>query len=1019
MPLQWQNTAIPFGRGVDTKTDPKLVAAPFLSRLENGVFTSGGSIIKRNGYRQLPTRVTGSFDDIQSGEALATHKGELLLFDGARAYAYSPANAEWIDKGATSCAIPATRQLVRNNYSQSVLDSAYSGSVCCAAYADSRGGLRVQVRDSITGTPYLADVALGAGTGARVVTDAAGLYFYVFRADGTSLFVHRIACRSPTTIAAATVPVTDRRAGGPFDVARSGTSFLVAYATTDGLKRCFVTPAGLLGATLNGYPDPIVIFPDGSGTIVSAVSVRVDADYVYVAIGTTAPSAVVGLQRSPLGYSDEVGGAYALTGGALVANVALTQVADGSFRVFYEQTVGSPVTARQVLSLSVPASLTPFPTTPTPVARRCGLASQAFARAGQAYALLVLDSAVQPTYLLSTDGGRLVSKHSSQNAGGVLPVGGPLPSASPLGGDTYAIAGTQRTRLQSENGQVFTTTGAMEMVWSFARSTRYATAELGNNLYILGGQVLLYDGRQLVEDGYVHYPEGVVATPATGEGGAMANGTRLYKAAYAWSDASGQIHRSATSRPVSVTFAAGGTAQSAHLTVKTLALTNKTDVFVEIYRTIDNGTNYYLVTSPTAPLLNTTGESVAFHDLLSDTQISSRAILYTTGGELDNDSPPAMRHIMTTKQRLFGIPAEAPDTLWYTKEFDGSSGVGWSAALQQRAPALGGELELLAALDDKVVALKANKMFAMSGDGPTPNGLQDTFSPLQLINSDCGATDGDSLVDTSDGLIFKSAKGIRLLDRSLAVQDIGGPVAAYNGQDVSSAVLLEDSNQIRFTASEGPALCYDYYWKAEFSGTGVGVGQWSTFTDHAATDAVLWKSLAAETGNLSASYCYLRRDGRVMQETPGAYTDAGRFYPLLVETAWLPFAGNQGYFRCRRALLLGTFYSDHVLRVRLAYSYGDISQDLQWSTEKGIAIDTYGKSDPYGSDTTYGGRTEAVYQVRIDCRPQKCQALKLQFSDSPLQPATAGKAYSLSGLAFEIGGKKGLHKTGLAKFATR
>ena len=57
---------------LDTKTDPKLVLPSKLTALENGVFTVGSTITKRQGYSKLSTAVAGSATNITSGDALAT-----------------------------------------------------------------------------------------------------------------------------------------------------------------------------------------------------------------------------------------------------------------------------------------------------------------------------------------------------------------------------------------------------------------------------------------------------------------------------------------------------------------------------------------------------------------------------------------------------------------------------------------------------------------------------------------------------------------------------------------------------------------------------------------------------------------------------------------------------------------------------------------------------------------------------------------------------------------------------------
>ena len=53
MTLQKQLVSVDLSGGIDTKTDEKLVLPSSLVELENGVFTVGSSITKRNGYSKL------------------------------------------------------------------------------------------------------------------------------------------------------------------------------------------------------------------------------------------------------------------------------------------------------------------------------------------------------------------------------------------------------------------------------------------------------------------------------------------------------------------------------------------------------------------------------------------------------------------------------------------------------------------------------------------------------------------------------------------------------------------------------------------------------------------------------------------------------------------------------------------------------------------------------------------------------------------------------------------------------
>ena len=57
----------------------------------------------------------------------------------------------------------------------------------------------------------------------------------------------------------------------------------------------------------------------------------------------------------------------------------------------------------------------------------------------------------------------------------------------------------------------------------------------------------------------------------------------------------------------------------------------------------------------------------------------------------------------------------------------------------------------------------------MLGEGPNLMGLQNDFTPTQLINADTGCVENNSIINIPEGLMFKSEKGMYLLNRSLGV----------------------------------------------------------------------------------------------------------------------------------------------------------------------------------------------------------------------------------------------------------
>jgi hypothetical protein len=215
------------------------------------------------------------------------------------------------------------------------------------------------------------------------------------------------------------------------------------------------------------------------------------------------------------------------------------------------------------------------------------------------------------------------------------------------------------------------------------------------------------------------------------------------------------------------------------------------------------------------------------------------------------------------------------------------------------------------------------------------------------------------------------------------VQYIGAPVEAYNNETITSATLMANVNQVRFTLQSGKTLVYDYF-----------VQQWGVFTGQYAVDALIW----------NATPVLLRANGTVLRETPDVWTDAGSPFSLKLTTSWLTFANIQGFQRVRRAQILGAWKAPHNLAVDVCVDFNDTIVQSMTVTPQTPTV--YGGTSPYGNGV-YGGAFQ-LYQWRIDLARQKNQAVKFTIQDLPT--ATAGEGMSLSSIAFEVGAKQGTAK---------
>jgi hypothetical protein len=980
--LQTVNVPISFAGGLDTKTDEKLVVPGKLTLLENGVFTKGGQIQKRNGYEALGASILGRTTSLTTGQALQTYDQELLTISENHVYSRSTSNDALVDKGSAFSVIVENDTIVRNAYQQSRVDSARVGNVAVYAWQDSRGGVRATVIDTETGSQFQSDVQLNASaTDPRCCV--INQFIYVFYADGANLRARKLDPQAPTSFATAVLIGNDLISGTPYyDVVPHGLKAVVAYHVTNAIKLKYILQDGSVGTTTVGLPNAVSIAENPSNSLtlwvepttfnifvawqnaVNGIRYAVRApDFTQVLAPTTINAAAVTVNR--------------LTG----VCTSTTQA-----RVFFEVNSTNPYD-HNIGAATVATNGTVGST--TVIKRSVGLASKAFFYNDEVYLNVVFDSTLQANYFTLNTDGTIVAKLLPGQAGGLVG-GNNLPQVVAVSEASFSFAGQVKTKFVSEGNTSYTLKGVTNLSLDFSHARAFASAQLGENLHFVGGFLSMYDGQSVVEHGFHLFPENVSANPST-TGGSVADGNYTYYVVYEWFDNKGQRHQSAPSVGLSSSVSGGGGSGKITLTIPTLRLTAKTsprsEVSLTVYRTKASGTIPFRLTSLSSPTFNDPAQDfITYVDTVNDSSIGSNEILYTTGGILENIAAPACSIIETYKNRLALAGLETENTVWYSRTQTDGEGVAFNDSQFIKVDPLGGDVTALKFMDDKLLIFKASNIFVLVGDGPNDAGTQNNFSVPELVTSDVGCTNPNSVVLMPDGVMFQSSKGIYLVNRSLQVGYIGADVEGYNSQTITSADLIEDRNQVRFLTDDGSTLLYDYYFK-----------QWSTFTNHEGLDAVIWQG----------DYCYLRSTGQVYLENDAHFQDVNQEFRLRIGTAWIKTAGIQGFQRVRKAAVLGNYKSSHVLRMRIGYDYEPTySGRVLFNAGNVINTNYYGQDSYFGESTPYGGVDTNVYQFRAQLPRQKCEAIRFLFED--VTSGTPGESYSLSDLTLEVGLKPGL-----------
>lgn len=562
----------------------------------------------------------------------------------------------------------------------------------------------------------------------------------------------------------------------------------------------------------------------------------------------------------------------------------------------------------------------------------------------------------------------------------------------PLGVRSRLITFTQETRLWLQ--------GLYLSTFTFNTRNQYFNEEFVNNMVVQSGMLQSYDGARLVEYGFNKYPEYIQAGQATATSGVgLANGTYRYAIVYEWTDAAGVRHQSAPGFSNEVVVTSGPKQVRLVYESLPLSMTKKLtpNVVIRIYRTTANGIIFYRISTLNPRFNNPQSfQSVTFADNEPDSDIIGNEVLYTTGGEFENVAPPSPKLIAVNKTRCFIVPSEYPTEIWYSKEsIDGTEQPGFNPAFVKTLDLKGDEITALAVMDDKIIAFKENKIFFFSGDGPNNLGQQDTFTEPDLITSDVGCNEPTSVTNTSEGIYFKSAKGFYLLTRDLNLEYVGRDVEAFNDEAVTSSALVNDTNQVRFTLESGIALVYDYFQK-----------QWMTFSNHSASDAVIYKS----------AYVFAKANSTsLFEETPGFYKDGNLNVKLKIETGWIKLNSLQGFQRVRRGIVVGNFRSEHKLKISIAYDYQDYYTDeIIWSADDLYDVTLYGSEALFGQDEFYGTNDdETTYQVRFHMPRQKCESVKFKFEDVVI--GDSGPSMEINHLMLEVAIKDGVYRLNLDK----
>lgn len=1042
---------ITFGKGLDTKTDPNQIQMGNFLALENSVFDTLQRLTKRNGFANITNLPNAN-------QTTLTTLNDNLVATGSNLFAFSQDTNQWLNKGTVQPLDLSVLPLVRVSTSQTSPDIAIApDALVILSYVDS-GNVYYQVSDSVTGQQVIPRVALPAGAVLPRVFNVGDYFLLTYIDSNTNellsviIPINNIVNGTALTITIGAV--TGPTAGYSGTVLNN--TLYIAWSSSAGVDVSYITNQGLTPAppvTIAGHqPALISVTTDPSQidpyVFVSFADLRHASTSVFTQQYSATTAVVGGTPTALVPISTLKTLATGVSLSAMTSNTLngeLVVILDNFNNYGYTVvTPGYPGTVQSdFLSTLTYDYTTTLATVSQQILRSVGLASKSFVQyvytldtdpydiitsdvlpgsttsytliSSTIYFLATYGEPSQPTYFLVDSAGNIIMKLAYSNGGGYYP-NQLLPNAQYFGGSWYVPYLFKDFLTTVNKGSSVNSTGTPVVSTAIYAQTGVNMAKIGINLFgqysseiagalhLTGGQLWEYDAVKPVEHSFAVWPESIGLT-TSGTGGLITAGTYFYQFTYEWTDNQGNLHRSAPSIPVSIVTT--GSISSNTIRVPTYRLTYKQPYFPPTNPAVTNPVRivgyrwsaaqeiFYQFTSVTAPVLNdTTIDSVTIVDTLADSAILGNAIIYTTGGVVENIAAPASVHSALFKNRMFLIDAEDRNLLWYSKQVIEATPVEFSDLFTLYiAPTTGtqgstGPSTALSAMDDKLIIFKKNAAYYLTGTGPDNTGANNDFNDPIFITASVGCDNPASIVLMQNGIMFQSKeKGIWLLGRDLSTNYIGAPVEKYNGQVVVSAESIPGTNQVRFVLDNSITLMYDYF-----------VGQWGVHTNKIAESATLYHS----------KHTYLNSVGQVYQETSGTYTDGSSPVLISFTTAWMSLAGLRGFERFYFMFLLGTYFSPFKLNVQLSYDYS-VNPEQSIIVTPDNHAPNYGDETLWGGGGPWGGSTGTVFQARIFPAKQKCQTFQVTVTevyDASLG-VPPGQGLSLSGMNIVIGAKKG------------
>ena len=883
---------------------------------------------------------------------------------------------------------------------QTGLDVAFAGDLGCYVWADQSGLLKYTVRNRLGSVLASGGIATVSATRTRVV--ALGSNWYLFWKEANAI---KGAVVSGSTYAVG-APVTVIAAGGalaltPFDVIAGfdATHIALLYRSAAGTYvRCLLSTALAVGTTVSdataaNQPDTAFCWHALDATTLTGGSL------VYATLNAANGLKIQTINNSTLAITGTISqatapvtGVQSMTGGRGVSVGAFVLIcrsitdADGVAHGIVDYVDQSRVVGPYESGASLISRVGFLGSTPVAALLYVSNQASGTVAAPQSYIkFLNVLSPVNTAFLPVSIAKALVGGAASQ-------------LLTTLSADsTGALHGVFAKAIfaDTKSGTVTIVYGMSDVSLSLNPSWVGPPLAFGGVALLPGGEVWEVDNSAAVEaganyplheHGFRSKPEIPVLVEGAAASGSIAPGVRSYVVRFKWIDAGGQVYRSATSTPVAITTANVNSSVSVKFWAPNAGSIARRYVQAEVLRTPASGTGdiYYRVSQAVYTVDALAQAVTVFVDSASEATLLAGEP-WEPATELENVAPPALNDVIEHKNRAFGIDAEQPWRIRFSKEYTPGTSVGFTDAFIVETPDSTGPIYKLMSMDGHLIAIKKDTIYAWAGDFPDNTGAGEIPSATALPVG-VGSEQPRSVVLTDLGIIFYSSRrGFWLLNRSLGVEYIGAPVeTTAAGQTVSGATVHPTYTEVRFTTEGGTTFVLNTHF-TRVAGSPI----WTTLTGQACVHSIVhagdWYLLTSD-GKLKKEDRTRWQDGSTVS---GSFV-AGTAYTSKVKISDINFAGIGGLARIWRGQLLGLWYSSHKVKITLGLNHRSVAGQV-------FNFDATNDPDPY------------QLEFRLNAYESKQTSMSVTIEDTA---DFQNQGFAWDALMFTVGAKGGLYRRG-------